>query len=187
MVERLFNTKLLAIQTDGGGEYQKMNSFLAQKGIIHYLSCPHAHQQNGHAERKHRHIVEVVLALLAQASMPLKFWDEAITTATYLINCTPSKVLNFATPLERLFNQQPDYSFLKTFGCACWPNLRSYNTHKFAFHSKLCVFLGYSLTHKGYKCLEVSSGRVFVSRDGIFDEQVFPFMELHSNAGPTLE
>ncbi|KAK1646191.1 hypothetical protein QYE76_063996 [Lolium multiflorum] len=38
------------------------------------------------AERKHRHIVEVGLALLAQASMPLKFWDEAFLTATYLIN-----------------------------------------------------------------------------------------------------
>jgi hypothetical protein len=124
MVERLFNIKLLAIQTDGGGEYQKMISFLAQKGIIHYLSCPHAseyqkmisflaqkgiihylscphvHQQSGPAKRKHSHIVEVALGLLAQASMPLKFWYEAITTATYLINRTPSKVLNFATLLE---------------------------------------------------------------------------------------
>jgi hypothetical protein len=100
MVERLFNIKLLAIQTDGGGEYQKMISFLAQKGIIHYLSCPHVHQQNGPAKRKHSHIVEVALGLLAQASMPLKFWYEAITTATYLINRTPSKVLNFATLLE---------------------------------------------------------------------------------------
>jgi hypothetical protein len=34
--------------------------------------------------------------------------------------------------------------------------------------------------------LEVSSGRVFVSRDVIFDEQVFSFMELHSNAGAHL-
>jgi hypothetical protein len=124
MVERLFNTKLIAIQTDGGGEYQKMNSFLAQKGIIHYLSCSHAHKQNCPTKRKHRHVVEVALALLAQASMPLKFWDEAVTTATYLINRTPSKVLNFSSPMEHLFKQQPDYSFLRTFGCACWPNLR---------------------------------------------------------------
>jgi hypothetical protein len=50
--------------------------------------------------RENRHIVKVALALLAQASMPLKFWNEAITTVTYLINRTPSKVLNFATPLE---------------------------------------------------------------------------------------
>jgi hypothetical protein len=34
--------------------------------------------------------------------------------------------------------------------------------------------------------LEVSSGWVFVSRDVIFDEQVFPFMELHSNVGARL-
>jgi hypothetical protein len=34
-------------------------------------------------------------------------------------------------------------------------------------------------------CLEVSSGWVYVSRDVIFDEQVFP--ELHSNVGAILE
>jgi histone deacetylase 1/2 len=51
--------------------------------ITHHVSCPHAHQQNGSAERKHHHIIEVGLALLANASMPLKFWDEAFLTATY--------------------------------------------------------------------------------------------------------
>jgi hypothetical protein len=47
---------------------------------------PHAHQQNGMAERKHQHIVEVGLALLANASMPLKYWDQAFLTATHLMN-----------------------------------------------------------------------------------------------------
>jgi hypothetical protein len=42
------------------------------------------------------------------------------------------------------------------------------------------------LTHKGYKCLEVSSGWVYASRDIIFDEGVFSFMELHSNVGARL-
>jgi histone deacetylase 1/2 len=56
-----------------GGEYEKLNSFFKQVGIMHRVSCPHAHQQNGSAERKHRHIVEVGLALLATTSMPLKF------------------------------------------------------------------------------------------------------------------
>jgi histone deacetylase 1/2 len=61
LVERLFNR---AMQTDWGGEYQKLNSFFNKIGIIHRVSCPHAHQQNGAAERKHRHIVEVGLSLL---------------------------------------------------------------------------------------------------------------------------
>lgn len=80
--------------------------FFTKIGISHHVSCPHAHQQNGAAERKHRHIVEVGLALLSCASMPLKFWDEAFLTATYLINRLPSAVINFTTPLERLFGQK---------------------------------------------------------------------------------
>lgn len=154
--------------------------------MSHLVSCPHTHQQNGAAERKHRHIVEVGLSFLAHASMPLKFWDEAFSTAVFLINRLPSRVIDFATPLEKLHKVKPDYEHMHTFGCACWPNLRPYNTDKLAFHSKRCVFLGYSSMHKGYKCLDVSTGRVYVSRDVIFDETVFPFESLHPNAGAKL-
>src|SRR6185312_1310223 len=73
LVERLFNQKIIAMQTDWGGEYQKLHSFFERVGISHLVSCPHAHQQNGAAERKHRHIIEVGLALLAHASIPLKY------------------------------------------------------------------------------------------------------------------
>jgi IS30 family transposase len=103
VVERLFETKIVAMQTNWGWEYQKLNSFLTQIGATHYVLCPHAHQQNGLDEWKHRHIVEVVLALLAHAAMPLKFWDKAVATTAYLINHTPFKILDFSTPLERLF------------------------------------------------------------------------------------
>jgi len=139
LVERQFNRKIIAVQTDWGGEYEKLNSFFTKIGISHHVSCPHAHQQNGSAERKHRHIVEVGLAILANACMPLKFWDEAFITAVFLINRTPSKVIHFATPFERLYNQQPDYSSLHVFGYACWPNLRPYNSRKLEFRSKRCL------------------------------------------------
>ena len=119
MVERLFDKKILVVQTDWGGEYQKLNTFFPRVGSIHQVSYPYAHQQNGSAERKHRHIVETGLTLLAQASMPLKFWDEAFLTATFLINRMPSKVIDNQTPLECLLHQQLDYSTLRTFGCAC--------------------------------------------------------------------
>jgi hypothetical protein len=58
--------------------------FFTSLGIAHRVSCPHTHQQNGSAEQKHRHIVETSLTLLAHAHMPLKFWDEAFLTTTYL-------------------------------------------------------------------------------------------------------
>jgi histone deacetylase 1/2 len=169
-----------------GGEYQRINSFFQRIGIAHHVSCPHAHQQNGSAERKDRHIVEVGLSLLAHASMPLKFWDEAFITATYLINHIPSKVIQGQTPFELLLKQKPDYLMLRTFGCACWPNLRPYNNRKLQFRSKQCVFIGYSNLHKGFKCLDITEGRVYISRDVVFDEDVYPFASLHSNVGARL-
>jgi histone deacetylase 1/2 len=185
-VERKFGRKIITMQTDWGGEYEKLNGYFQKIGITHHVSCPHAHQQNGSAERKHRHIVEVGLSLLAHASMPLKFWDEAFLTATFLINLLPSKVINSETPVERLLHTKPNYDSLRIFGCACWPNLRPYNKRKLAYRSTQCVFLGYSPLHKGVKCLDITTGRMYISRDVVFDENVFPFASLHPNAGRRL-
>jgi hypothetical protein len=88
------------MQTDWGGQYKNLNSFFRQLGISHLVSCSHAHQQNGAAERKHRNMMEVGLSLLAHVHMPLKYWDEAFLAATFLINSTPSKVITYSTPLE---------------------------------------------------------------------------------------
>lgn len=37
------------------------------------------------------------------------------------------------------------------------------------------MFLGYSLQHKGYKCLDRKNGRVYISRHVHFNEESFPF------------
>lgn len=80
-VERLLSHKIIHVQSDwGGGEYHNLNAFFSKLGITHRVSCPHTHQQNGVAERKHRHIVETGLALLAHASVPFRFWSDAFST-----------------------------------------------------------------------------------------------------------
>jgi hypothetical protein len=40
--------------------------------------------------------------------------------------------------------------------------------------------------HKDFKCLEVNTGCIYISRDVIFDENIYPFANLHSNAGVRL-
>jgi hypothetical protein len=142
------------------------------------VSCPHTHQHNGSAERKHKHAVETGLALLAHSSVPLHFWGDAFLTACFLINRLASRVIGFSTPIQKLTGAKPDFSMVKTFGAACWQNLRPYSVHKPNFRTKQCVFIGYSELHKGYRCLHIPTGRVYISRDVVFDEHVFPFSKL---------
>jgi hypothetical protein len=70
------------------------------------------------------------------------------------------------------------------FGYACWPNLRAYNDKKLSFRTSKCVFIGYSSSHKGYKCLDQSIGRIYISRDVVFDENIFPFEDSKASATP---
>ena len=93
------------------------------------------------------------LSLLSHASMPLRFWDEAYLCACYLINRLPSRVIGNMSPMEKNFSTKPDYVSFRTFGCACWPSLRKYNSRKLEFRSKMCVFLGYSPFHKDISVL----------------------------------
>lgn len=149
MVERQFSTKIKQVQTDWGGEYRTLPKFFNEIGIVHRLPCPHTHEQNGKIERRHRHIVETGLALLAHGSVPQKYWHFAFETAVFLINRLPSLVSRGLSPYEFLFHKKPDYLFLKVFGCLCYPFLRPYNRHKMSFRSAPCVFLGYSPSHHG--------------------------------------
>jgi hypothetical protein len=74
--ERFFNCKIKSIQSNWSGEYCSLNKYFDTCGIVHCVSCPHTHQQNGAIEHKHRHLVEIGLALLSHASVPLRFWED---------------------------------------------------------------------------------------------------------------
>uniref|UniRef100_A0A2N9EVL6 Integrase catalytic domain-containing protein n=1 Tax=Fagus sylvatica TaxID=28930 RepID=A0A2N9EVL6_FAGSY len=176
MVENLFSSKIKSFQSDGGGEYSytPFKNLLTQHGIFHRFSCPHTSPQNGVAERKHRHVVDTGLALLAHSGLSTKYWVDAFLTAIYLINRLPTPTISNQTPYYKLFHHDPDYNILRTFGCACFPLMRPYNPHKLAFRSKKCIFLGYSSNHRGYRCLDFSTNRVYISRDVVFNEQDFP-------------
>ena len=100
----------------------------------------------------------------------------------YLINRLPTKLLDFSTPLEVLEKIKPDYASLRIFSCACYLILRPFNARKLEFRSTQCAFLGYSNLHKGFKCLDINSDRIYISRDVVFDENLFPFPKLHANA-----
>lgn len=80
---------------------------------------------------------------------------------------------------------KPDYRFLRSFGCLCFPWLRPYNKNKLEFCSRPCVFLGYSTNHLGYRCMDIDTGYVFLSRHVVFNEKVFPFQNSHLVSQPS--
>ncbi|RVW56778.1 Retrovirus-related Pol polyprotein from transposon TNT 1-94 [Vitis vinifera] len=68
-----------------------VGEFLAQEGIVHLSSCVDTPQQNGIAERKNRHLLEVARSLMFSMNVPKLFWGQAVLTAAYLINRMPSR------------------------------------------------------------------------------------------------
>jgi transposase InsO family protein len=178
-VSTQFGNRVKAVQSDNDKEFDNSSTrtFLLTHGVLFRMSCPYTSPQNGKAERIIRTTNDVIRSLLFQASMPPSYWVEALHTATLLLNILPTKTLDFSTPHSALLGSAPSYDHLRVFGCKCYPNLSATAPHKLAPRSALCIFIGYSAHHKGYRCLDPTTNRIIISRHVIFDESTFLFAE----------
>ncbi|WZZ27522.1 hypothetical protein YC2023_010923 [Brassica napus] len=167
-----YHAKIKIFRSDNGGEYTSLafKQHLAQHGVLHQTSCPYTPQQNGVAERKNRHLMEVARALMLQAHVPKRFWSDAVSTACYLINRTPTKVLGDHAPFEVLNKHKPVLDYLRVFGCLCYVLIPGELRNKLEARSTKAMFIGYSTTQKGYRCYDPVTRRVLTSRDVKFIE-----------------
>jgi hypothetical protein len=137
------------------------------------MSYPYTSPQNGKSERIIHSVNKVIRTLLIQASLLGRYWVERLHTATYLLNRLPTMVIQAACPHLALIGSAPSYEHLRVYGYTCYPNMTTTAPHKLCSRSTRCVFLGYSTDHKGYRCLDLSTNRLIVSRHVVFDGQ-FP-------------
>jgi hypothetical protein len=77
-------------------------------------------------------------------------------------------------PHVALFGSAPSYEHLRVLSCPCYPNITTTAPHKLAPRSTRCVFRGYPADHKGYRCLDLSTNHLIISRHVVFDEDSFP-------------
>ena len=162
----------VVLRSDNGTEYANMTfrAYLSDQGIQHQTTCPYTPEQNGVAERKNRHLLEVTRSMMISMNVPKQLWGQAVLTAATLINRMPSRVLEWKSPCELLQGNNSGILPLKVFGCVCFVKDSRPSVGKLDPKAVKCVFVGYSATQKGYVCWSPVEKRLFVSMDVHFRE-----------------
>jgi len=146
--------------------------FCSEIGIKHYTTTPYSPQQNGVVERRNQTVVEMARCMMKSMSVPSWFWGEAVATAVYIWNRSPTKSLQNKTPFEAWHGKKPCVRHFRTFSCTALVKIAGPSLAKLADRSKRMVFLGYEPGTKGYRFLDLDKNRLVVSRDVVFEEHL---------------
>lgn len=148
-----------------------MKDYCVQRGISYHLTVPRTPQLNGVSERMVRTITEKARTMLSGAGLDKAFWGEAVLTATYLINLTPTKALKQdKTPYELWHGKRPQVKYLKIFGSTVYIHNKTRKT-KFDEKSWKGILVGYE--PNGYKVWCVKTEKFVTVRDVIVDETIY--------------
>jgi len=112
---------------------------------------------------------------MQHAGEPQELWGEALQAVIYTRNRATLRVGTKETP-EGLWaphpTSKPSVSHLHVWGCDGWV-LRTDRSSKLDSKAEVCIHLGFDESKKGYRMLNVRSGKIELSRDVRFDEGQF--------------
>lgn len=143
-IENHWSQKVCKIRLDNGGEFvcKEFKRFCDDRGISLDYTPAYTPQLNSHAERLGRTLMDKTRALLFDAShLGKEMWGEALLTATYLLNRSPTKAVK-TTPAKMWFKKKPDLSRLRVFGSICYAKNLKY-VKKLDSKTKKYIFIGY--------------------------------------------
>ena len=187
MVERSTERNVKTLRSDNGGEYisNEFENYLKKEGINHQTTVRKTPEQNGVAERMNRTLQEMMRPMLFESNLPKRFWAEALSTATYIRNRSPTRAVPEVTPFEAFTGKKPVVSHLKVFGCTSYAHVPKDERKKLDSRARESVLLGYGTNVKGYRLYDVNRQKVFFSRDVLFDETKF-YYKCKRNEGENL-
>jgi len=173
-VENQTGLKIKCLKSDNGGEYdrQEFKAFCSQNGIRMIKTVPGTPEQNGVAARMKRTLNERARSMRIHSSLPKHFWAEAVNTAAYLINRSPSVPLDFKLPEEVWTGKEVKLSHLKIFGCVAYVHVNSNDRDKLDPKAKKCFFIGYGNDNLGYRFWDDENRKIIRHRDVTFNESV---------------
>ncbi|KAM0933235.1 putative RNA-directed DNA polymerase [Dioscorea sansibarensis] len=126
LVETQTGCKLKALRTDRGGEFtsKEFSQYLNACGVQRHLTNPRTPEQNGLSEQKIRTVIEMARSMTKERNVPTYLGGGArgggVATAVYLINISPTTVLQSMAPFEALKGSKPSVEHLKIFGCVAY-------------------------------------------------------------------
>lgn len=169
LVENQPGLKVKKLRTDNGLEFcnKEFDGFSSDQGIARHKTILYTPQQNGVVERMNRTILEKVRSMLNESGLPKAFWAEAVNTAVYLINRTPSAGIKNEIPEEFWSKTVPQFDHLRKFGCVCYHHS---DEEKLQPRAKKGIFIGYPAGVKGYKVWSLEDKRSIISRNVTFKE-----------------
>ena len=164
--------KLKTLCTDNGGEYTsaEFTMYLKKEGVHHEFTVPKTPQQNGVAERTNRTLVEAVYSMLSDTKLPKRLWAEALSTAVYLRNRSPTVAVQGKTPFEAWTKEKPDVGHLKAFSFLCYAHFIKDERQKFDAKARKCIMLAYGTKTKAYRLYDIEQERVIFNHDVVFNE-----------------
>ncbi|MBW0563824.1 hypothetical protein O181_103539, partial [Austropuccinia psidii MF-1] len=169
--------KLKKLISERGGEFlNKISQLLAKEhGFIHRLSPPETPQHNGFAERSNQTILEKAKCLLGSCNLPAEYWADAINTAIFLSNLTPTRSRKNKLPHYLWTGQEPRLRQLRTFGCLSFMAIpRHHCKWKLAPAGEKGILLGYENDNTSYRILRLNDKKVAITKHATFDESSFP-------------
>ncbi|UYV74740.1 hypothetical protein LAZ67_12000761 [Cordylochernes scorpioides] len=153
-VENFHERRIKTLRSDNGKEYcnSEFDWLLIKNGIRRQLSVPRTPQKNGVSERMNQTLLSIARGLLTESGIPITFWGDAIHTACYLRNKSPSKAIDNKIPEELWSGRESKIGYLKVFGCKYWCSIDDcHRKSKFSPKAEECVLIGYPEGIKGYK------------------------------------
>lgn len=119
MVTAHFNLKISRFRCDNGREYtsKEMIQAFQEKRIRIEYTIQYTPQQNDVAERMNRTILDKARCMILHSRLDKSFWAEAVLSAIYIINRSPTVALENVVPAELWYNEKLDVRKLKVFRC----------------------------------------------------------------------
>ena len=65
----------------------------------------------------------MTICMIQSKGLSLQYWPEAINSANYIVNSTPTKFLQGITLKEAWSKIKPDVSHFCVFGCEAWAHI----------------------------------------------------------------